>query len=68
MEIRIRHIDDATATHFTDCKHTELEDVISLVERSGGVYAKGDVAPFHSYQLVQDETGAYAEILIGTDD
>ena len=68
MEIRIRHIDDATATHFTECRFDELSAVISLVNQSGGVYTKGETAPFHSYQLVQDESGAFAEIIVGDDD
>jgi hypothetical protein len=67
MQIYLRHVDDLTAAPFTECAHDELDSVIALIQRSGGVYAHGDLCPFNSYQLVLDEGSAYAEIIVGED-
>jgi hypothetical protein len=65
MQVKMRHIDDGEAAHFTEIHHTELDGLIEFIKRSGGVQARGDYQPFHSYQIVFDEGEAYVEILIG---
>lgn len=67
MEVRLRYVHEAEGKYFTDCSHDELEDVIAFVKRAGGVYCGGGEQEFHSFQLCLDETGAYAEIIIGDD-
>lgn len=68
MRIKIRHVEQATGgVDFTEIHFSELDKVIEMINRSGGVYYEGGTEPFHSYQLVLDETGAYAEIIIGED-
>lgn len=67
MQVKLRHIDGAKAVPFTNCRHDELNDVIALVKQSGGVWVD-DTLPFHSYQLVMDETESWAEIIIGCED
>lgn len=49
MKVKVRHFNDATtdARYFTECRFDELDDVIALVQRSGGFYLDGDHDPFH---------------------
>ena len=69
MEIKIRHMAEANGQYFTTCHHSELGEVIDFIKRAGGVFACGnDSEPFHSYQIVLDETGAWVEILVGERD
>lgn len=66
MQVRVRHIEQATGGDVLCSIHfTELEDLITFIKRSGGFYNDGYMHPFHSYQLVRDELGAYVEIIYG---
>lgn len=69
MKVKIRHIEDANAVDFTECKFNELPNVVDLVIQLGGFCIEGDMHPFNSYQLVYNENAeAFAEIIIGSDD
>lgn len=67
MQIKLRHVEQSESKAFDEGPIGYVESLIGFIERSGGVYYEGSHQPFNSYQLVLDESGAYAEIIIGHD-
>lgn len=64
MEVRIRHEEQAEAKPFCECEFGELQSVIDTLKRWGGVCFGGDHYADMGAQIVLDESGAYAEIIL----
>ena len=70
MEVRIRHLDEASNENrpFAKAKNeTEVSELIDFIGRCGGVYIaeSGDTFEYHSLRIVMDDSDAYVEIIVG---
>jgi hypothetical protein len=67
MQVRLRHADDSDSIPFTEIHFSELPDLITFINKSGGVHItqNGDTYPYMDYQIVVDGAEAYVDIYVG---
>lgn len=67
IEVRVRHIDDATPVPFLSWELNDISNLIEKIKYEGGIYVHGDYYTNITTQLVLDKGIVFYELILEED-